>query len=137
MKINAYAKINIGLDVIGKRPDGYHEVRMIMQTIDLHDELDITLTSEPGIFITTDREDLPVNEDNLIYKAAELMLQKYDHDGGIKVDLVKNIPVAAGLAGGSTDAAAVIRAINDLYGLGLTGDEMAGYGVRIGADVPY
>ncbi|MBR6158667.1 MAG: 4-(cytidine 5'-diphospho)-2-C-methyl-D-erythritol kinase [Lachnospiraceae bacterium] len=137
MNINAYAKINIGLDVIGKRADGYHEVRMIMQTIDLHDELDVSPVEEPGIFLTTNRKDLPVNEDNLICKAAKLMMDEYALPGGIKVRLVKNIPVAAGLAGGSTDAAAVIRAINELYGLGLSTDEMAQTGVRIGADVPY
>ncbi len=137
MKINAYAKINLGLDVLSKRADGYHEVRMIMQTIGVCDVLDVTKTDEAGITITTDRSDLPVNEDNLIYKAAKLIMDEYDIKGGITVDLTKNIPVAAGLAGGSTDAAAVLKAINELYGLGLSVADLAKLGVRIGADVPY
>lgn len=137
MKINAYAKINIGLDVTGRRADGYHEVRMIMQTIDLHDELDISTAEEPGVFLSINREDLPADDDNLICKAAKLMMREYDISGGLRVSLVKNIPIAAGLAGGSTDAAAVIIAMNELYGLGLSADDMAAVGVRIGADVPY
>ena len=137
MKINAYAKINLGLDVLARRADGYHEVRMIMQTIGICDELDIIKTDEPGISITSNREDLPVNEDNLIYKAAALIIDEYDIKGGIKVSLTKNIPVAAGLAGGSTDAATVLKAVNELYGLGLSQDDLMKLGVRIGADVPY
>ena len=137
MKIKAHAKINIGLDVLGKRPDGYHEVRMIMQTVDLHDELWISKRDEPGISLTTDRDDLPVNEDNLIYKAAKLILDEYVPDGGVDIRLVKNIPVAAGLAGGSTDAAAVIKGLDEIFSLGLDTDRMAELGVRIGADVPY
>ena len=137
MKINAYAKINLGLDVLARRPDGYHEVSMVMQTIGICDVLDITKTDTPGIAITTNRDDIPVNEDNLIYKAATLIMNEYDIEGGISVDLTKNIPVAAGLAGGSTDAAAVLKAVNELYGLGLTAEELMRLGVRIGADVPY
>ncbi len=137
MKINAYAKINLGLDVLGKRDDGYHEVRMIMQTVELHDELAIERTDKPGISITTGRDDLGSFEDNLIYKAAKLIMNEYDLAGGIKVDLTKNIPVAAGLAGGSTDAAATLIAVNELFGLGLSQDELKKLGVRIGADVPY
>ena len=137
MKINAYAKINLGLDVLARRPDGYHEVRMIMQTIGVCDVLDITKTGTPGITITSNRDDLPVNEDNLIHKAATLIMGEYDIEGGISVDLTKNIPMAAGLAGGSTDAAAVLKAVNELYGLGLTAEELMRLGVRIGADVPY
>ena len=137
MKINAYAKINLGLDVLGRRADGYHEVRMIMQTIGVCDVLDVTKTDEAGIKITTNRSDLPVNEDNLIYKAVKLIMGEYDIKGGVKVDLTKNIPVAAGLAGGSTDAAAMLKAINELYGLGLSVADLAKLGVRIGADVPY
>ena len=139
MKINAYAKINIGLDVLGKRPDGYHEVRMIMQTLELHDELTVERTADPQISISvdTDREDIPVNEDNLIYKAARLMMDEHGLSGGVKVSLVKRIPVAAGLAGGSSDAAAVLKAINIIDGLGLSVNELAETGVRIGADVPY
>ncbi len=137
MKINAHAKINLGLDVLGKRDDGYHEVRMIMQTIGVHDELVIDRCDRPGIYITTDRDDLSAGEDNLIHKAAKLMMDEYGLTGGIKADLKKNIPVAAGLAGGSTDAAATIIAVNKLYGLDLDTDTLMKLGVRIGADVPY
>ncbi|MCR5301438.1 MAG: 4-(cytidine 5'-diphospho)-2-C-methyl-D-erythritol kinase [Lachnospiraceae bacterium] len=137
MKIDAHAKINLGLDVIRRRDDGYHEVRMIMQTVGLHDELLIDRTDEPGIHITVNKDDLPVNGDNLIYRAGKLMMDEYGLTGGITVELTKNIPVAAGLAGGSTDAAAVLRAVNTLWDLGLSQDELKRLGVRIGADVPY
>ncbi len=137
MKINAHAKINLGLDVIGRRDDGYHEVRMIMQTIELHDELEIARIEEPQIIIATDREDLSVGKDNLIHKAAKLLMDEYDLPGGIIVHLKKIIPVAAGLAGGSTDAAATLIAVNELFGLGLPQEELMKQGVRIGADVPY
>ena len=137
MKIDAHAKINLGLDVIGKRADGYHEVRMIMQTIELHDELEIERIEKPQIIITTDREDLSVGNDNLIHKAAKLLIDEYDLLGGITVHLKKNIPVAAGLAGGSTDAAATMIAVNKLFKLGLAQEDLMKRGVRIGADVPY
>ena len=137
MKVKAYAKINIGLDVLGRRDDGYHEVRMIMQSIGLCDELTVEVNDGPQVIISTDRRELPTGDDNLIYKAARLIIEEYGLQSGIKVDLKKNIPVAAGLAGGSTDAAATIRAMNDLFGLGLTTDELAKLGARIGADVPY
>ena len=137
MRINAYAKINIGLDVLRRRSDGYHEVRMIMQSIGIHDELDIERSSGSGIRINTDRQNLPVNEDNLVYKAARLIMDEYGVKGGLNVNLSKNIPVAAGLAGGSTDAAATLVAVNELYGLGLDKEELRRLGVRIGADVPF
>ena len=137
MKINAYAKINIGLDVLRRRDDGYHEVRMIMQNIDVHDELDIEKDDRPGIHITGGAGDLPLNEDNLIYKAAKLVMDTYGVSGGVNVKLTKNIPVAAGLAGGSTDAAATLKAVNDLFGLGLDTQQLKDLGVKIGADVPY
>lgn len=137
MKVNAYAKINLGLDVILRRPDGYHEVRMVMQTVGLHDVIDVTRTDEAKISITTDSEDIPSGDDNLIYKAAELIMKEYSLSGGLKIDLTKNIPVAAGLAGGSTDAAATLKAVNALYDLKLPDEELSKLGVRIGADVPY
>ena len=137
MNINAYAKINLGLDVLRKREDGYHEVRMIMQTIGVHDELVIDRIDKPGISITCDREDLSPGEDNLIHKAAKLMMDEYALTDGIEVHLKKNIPVAAGLAGGRTDAAATLTAVNELFELGLGRDELMKLGVRIGADVPY
>lgn len=137
MKIKAYAKINIGLDVTGKRDDGYHEVCMIMQTIGLYDELEIEREEDTGIRIITGREDIPAGKENLIHKAARLMLDEYGLDGGISVRLTKNIPVAAGLAGGSTDAAATMRAVNELFGLQLSQTDLMKTGIRIGADVPY
>lgn len=133
----AYAKINLGLDVIRKRPDGYHEVKMIMQTVDLYDVLLVSKKEEDTITISTQREDLPVNEDNLIYKAIKLMKEVYGFPGGVHVELVKNIPIAAGMAGGSTDAAAAMRAINDLFELNRPLKELEKHAVKIGADVPY
>ncbi|MBR4574350.1 MAG: 4-(cytidine 5'-diphospho)-2-C-methyl-D-erythritol kinase [Lachnospiraceae bacterium] len=137
MKINAYAKINIGLDVLSRRSDGYHEVRMVMQTLGLHDEITAEKCDESGIFISSDSGKVPLGEDNLIYKAAALIMKEYSVSRGVKIGLTKNIPVAAGLAGGSTDAAATLRAVNSLYGLGLSDDRLCELGVRIGADVPY
>lgn len=134
--IKAYAKINLGLDVLGRLPDGYHEVKMIMQTVGIYDELTFEKSDE-GIMIVTDSGELPVNEDNLIYKAAKLLMQKYAIDTGIRVNLKKNIPIAAGMAGGSTDAAATLKGVNELFGLGCTEEELKEVGVKIGADVPY
>lgn len=137
MQIKAYAKINLGLDVIRRREDGYHEVRMIMQNIGLHDVLELSKSSNPGIRISTNKDNIPVNEDNLIYKSARLLLDEFGITEGLDVKLTKNIPVAAGLAGGSTDAAATLIGINNIWGLGLTTEELMERGVRIGADVPY
>ena len=133
----AYAKINLGLDVLRKRPDGYHEVKMIMQTVDLYDVLMVSKKEEDTITIATQREDLPVNEDNLIYKAVKLMKEVYGFPGGVHVELIKNIPIAAGMAGGSTDAAAAMRAINELFELNRPLKELEKHAVKIGADVPY
>lgn len=137
MNINAYAKINLGLDVIRRREDGYHEVRMIMQTIGLHDELVIEETEGEGIVITTNDSELPVNEDNLIYKAYNMLRNEFDIHSGVIVKLTKNIPVAAGLAGGSTDAAATMIGLNKLWNLNLSEEDLKERGVKIGADVPY
>ena len=104
--LKALAKINLGLDVTGRREDGYHEVRMSMQTIHLYDRLDIRKTKESGIRIRTNLSFLPVNESNLVYKAAQLLMEEFDITEGVEVNLTKRIPVAAGMAGGSTDAAA-------------------------------
>ena len=137
MRFVANAKINLGLDVLGKRPDGYHDVRMVMQKVALHDELFIERTVEPGVVINTDKEFIPTGKDNLITKAAELMIRHYGLSGGIKINLIKNIPAAAGLAGGSADAAATLRAVNVLFDLGLSDDTLREFGVKIGADIPY
>ncbi len=133
----AYAKVNLGLDVIGRREDGYHEVRMIMQTVDICDVLTFTRQERPGIVVTTDKEELPGDESNLIYKAARLVTETCSVREGIKIELQKKIPMAAGMAGGSTDAAAVFHGMNEMFGLGMDEDEMCALGVKIGADIPY
>lgn len=133
----AYAKVNLGLDVIRRREDGYHEVRMIMQTVDICDVLTFTRQERPGIVVTTDKEELPGDESNLIYKAARLVTETCSVREGIKIELQKKIPMAAGMAGGSTDAAAVFHGMNEMFGLGMDEDEMCALGVKIGADIPY
>lgn len=135
--LKALAKINLGLDVVRRREDGYHEVRMIMQTIHLYDRLDIKRTKESGIQIQTNLSFLPVNENNLIYKAAKLLMDEFSITDGVSVKLDKRIPVAAGMAGGSTDAAAMLFGMNRLFSLGLTKRQLMERGVQIGADVPY
>lgn len=137
IRLKARAKINLGLDVLGKRENGYHDVRMIMQTIGIYDRLIFTRIHENEIRIHTNLGFLPVNENNLIYKAIKLMQDEYNISGGVDVDLNKFIPVAAGLAGGSSDAAATLIAMNRLFDLGLSTEKLMEYGVRIGADVPF
>ena len=132
----AYAKINLCLDVTGKRPNGYHDVRMIMQTVDIYDILSLEKT-ESGITIDVGGSPLPADGDNLIYKAAKKVMDKCGIQGGISISLEKHIPIAAGMAGGSSDAAATLRGVNRLYECGLTNDELRDIGVTIGADVPY
>lgn len=137
MRLRALAKINLGLDVLRKREDGYHELRMIMQTINMYDQLDIEISKTPGIKITTNLPFIPVNESNLVYKAAKLLMDEFQVEQGITVDLQKFIPVAAGMAGGSSDAATTMIGVNRLFGLGLSVKELMERGVKIGADVPY
>lgn len=137
--IKAPAKINLTLDVIGDMPNGYHELRMIMQTIDLCDELTIAHTGSPKIELSMDKE-LPEpisDEENLVYKAAQLIQKRYQLPFGFQIHVTKNIPVAAGLAGGSTDCAAALLGINHLCGLSLTKDELCEIGASLGADVPF
>jgi 4-diphosphocytidyl-2-C-methyl-D-erythritol kinase len=138
--LNAPAKINLALDVTGKRDNGYHDVRMIMQQIDLCDEITITknvIGTDRQISIETDTEELPLNEDNLIYKAASLIMEECSIDEGVSISLKKRIPIAAGMAGGSTDAAAVLKGMNILFDAGLSDLRLRELGVRIGADIPY
>lgn len=137
MKYKALAKINLGLDVVRKREDGYHEVRMIMQNIGIYDELDMTITEAPGILLETNREDLPTDEGNLVYRAAKLLMDEFQVAKGVRISLKKQIPVTAGMAGGSSDAAAAMIGVNELFGLGLTQQELMDRAVKIGADVPY
>ena len=133
----AYAKINIGLDVLRRREDGYHELKMIMQTVDICDDLLFEKTEKPGIVIQTGCEELPVDGNNLIYKAADLLLQEKGITEGVKITLTKRIPIAAGMAGGSSDAAATMRGLNELYGMGYSIQELQELGVKLGADIPY
>ena len=133
----AHGKINLGLDVLGRRNDGYHMVRMIMQTVSLADEVTLTKTDAPGITMTCDTASLPTNQDNLCMRAAYLLFDRYSLTGGLHINLKKRIFVAAGMAGGSTDAAAVFMGINRLYDLGLDQKTLQDYGVTLGADIPY
>ena len=136
-RIKAYAKINLGLDVLRRRPDGYHEVKMIMQTVDLYDDLKFTKLAEDEIRIFTDKEELPADQGNLIWRAAARMKELYQISEGVSVKLTKRIPIAAGMAGGSADAAATIHAMNALFSLGLSLEEKQKIGVKLGADIPY
>lgn len=131
------AKINLGLDVLRRRENGYHDVKMIMQTVNLYDEITIEKSNEEGIVVSVDHAELPVNEDNLIYKSAKLMYEKFDISKGVHISLHKNIPIAAGMAGGSTDAAATFVGMNRLFGLGAGDEELEALAVKVGADVPY
>ena len=137
IRLKARAKINLGLDVLRKREDGYHDVRMVMQTIGIYDRLIITRIPEEDIRIKSNLFFLPVNENNLIYKAAKLLKDSFGFAGGVEIDLNKFIPVSAGLAGGSTDAASTLFGINRLFDLGLSTKDLMELGVSIGADVPY
>ena len=137
ISLKALAKINLGLDVVRRREDGYHEVRMIMQTIHLYDRLEIKKTGSADITMETNLSFLPTNENNLVYKAAKLLKDEFEIKEGVHVNLKKHIPVAAGMAGGSTDAAAVLYGMNRMFGLGLSKKELMERGVKIGADVPY
>lgn len=137
LKLKARAKINLGLDVGRKREDGYHEVRMIMQMINLYDKITLRKKTEPGITVTANLSYLPVNEDNLVYRAAKLLMDEFQVDGGLEIELQKYIPVAAGMAGGSTDAAAVMVGVNRIFQLGLNKKQLMERGVKIGADVPF
>ena len=137
ISVKALAKINLGLDVVRKREDGYHEVRMVMQTIHLFDRLEISKNTSGEITMETNLSFLPTNENNLVYKAAKLLQDEFAIKDGVRVWLHKYIPVAAGMAGGSTDALAVLYGMNQIFDLGLTREELMERGVKIGADVPY
>lgn len=138
IQILAYAKINLGLDVLRRREDGYHDLRMIMQTIGVCDTLTIEKTErDGGIELSSNIPSLPCDGSNLICKAAKLMMEEYSLPGGLRIHLEKEIPMAAGLAGGSTDAAATFNGINRLFELGIPKEELCRLGVKVGADVPY
>ncbi|MED0968108.1 4-(cytidine 5'-diphospho)-2-C-methyl-D-erythritol kinase [Bacillus paramycoides] len=135
--VKAPAKINLSLDVLGKRQDGYHEVKMIMTTIDLADRLELTELVEDRIEILSHNRYVPDDQRNLAYQAAKLLKEKFNVKKGVSITIEKTIPVAAGLAGGSSDAAATLRGLNKLWNLGLTIDELAGLGAEIGSDVSF
>ena len=136
MRIKAYAKVNISLDIVGKREDGYHLLEMIMQSIDLYDELNIEKQSK-DITIKCNKPYVPTDERNLAYKAAKLFIEKYEINSGVNISIKKNIPVCAGLAGGSTDGAAVLKAMNKIFGVEASDEELIKLGLKLGADVPY
>ena len=134
----AYAKINLGLDIVGKREDGYHLLKMVMQTLRLHDTVTVIMGEEGSdIRTVTDSELVSDDSHNLAYRAAKLLSEKYHIDRGMEIRIEKRIPVAAGLAGGSSDAAAVLRGVNRLFDLGLDMSRLRELGLALGADVPY
>ena len=137
IRLKALAKINIGLDVLRRREDGYHDVKMIMQTVGIYDKICLNREKTPGIRVKTNLFYLPDNENNLVYKAAKLLMDEFSIEDGVSIDLNKYIPVAAGMAGGSSDAASVLYGMNKMFSLGLSQDELMRRGVKIGADVPY
>ena len=137
LELKAYGKINLGLDVVRKREDGYHEVRMVMQTVNLYDKITMERTKEPGIQTETNLPYVPDGEGNLAYRAAKMLADEFGIRDGIMIRIKKCIPVAAGMAGGSTDAAAVLVGVNRMFNLGLSRKELMKRGVKLGADVPY
>lgn len=137
LTLSAPAKINYLLDVTGKRPDGYHELRMIMQRVNLCDEITLTLTNTPGIYVTCNSKGAPDGPDNIAWKAARALLDRVESDSGVNIEIVKNIPVAAGLGGGSSDAASVLMGMNKLLQPGMPEEALMEIGVTLGADVPF
>ena len=135
--LKAFAKINLGLDIVGVRPDGYHLLRMVMETINLYDRVKIRYSEQPEIRVKTNLGYLPTDKRNIAYQAARLLLDEFGIRQGIDIELEKRIPVAAGLAGGSSNAAAVLKGVNQLFGLSLTEEELMERGLKLGADVPY
>lgn len=137
MQLRAMAKINLGLDVVRRREDGYHEVRMVMQTIRMFDRVTIHRIPEKEIRISSNLHFLPINENNIAYKAARMMMEKQPLRSGVSINLQKRIPVSAGMAGGSADAAAVLYGMNRIFHMGYTLEELKKFGLKLGADVPY
>lgn len=137
MKIRAFAKINLALDVVSERDDGYHELKMIMAPITLHDLITIEVTDKPGIILTTNSSRIPTDERNIMYKVAQAVMEKYKITKGIKMHCMKHIPSQAGLAGGSADGAAVIKAMNRLFKLHMSYEDMVELTKDIGSDIPF
>jgi len=137
MILKAPAKINLYLEIINKRPDGYHNIESIMHTVSLFDILEFTLTSDSEIELSCSDKSLPVDSTNLVYKTAKKMQEKYGVNRGIKIHLTKNIPMGAGLGGGSSDSAAVIKALNRIWNINASKEELESFAKKIGADVPF
>lgn len=136
LTVKANAKINLTLDILGKRDDGFHEVSMVMQSVTLHDTIEMEKL-DSGIQLEIDIPNLKADSSNLAWRAAELLINECHVDGGVRIKLKKRIPMAAGLAGGSADAAGVLRGMNELYGLGLSTEKLCEYGARLGSDIPF
>lgn len=137
IELKSRAKINLSIDVLGKRDDGYHLVEMIMQTVDLYDVIKLKELSTNDIVIKSDSCDIPLDENNIVFKAISLIKEKFGINKGIEVFIHKNIPIAAGMAGGSSNAAAVLVGINELWNLNLSQEELQKLGFYLGADVPF
>ncbi len=138
INLKSYGKINLGLDVVRRLPNGYHEVKMVMQTVGLYDDLSFEKMTDSGdIILTANTDTIPTDDSNIIVKAAKLIKETYGVKDGVKISLTKRIPVAAGMAGGSGNAAATLVGMNRLFGLGLDVETLKNLGVKLGADVPY
>ena len=137
IKLKAYGKINLGLDVLGKRDDGYHDLDMIMQSVDLHDVITITKNDSGEITVKSSTSKIPNDKSNLAYRAAKLLMEEFNIEKGVEIEIEKNIPISGGMAGGSADCAAVLKGMNKLFKLKLTEQQLMARGVRLGADVPF
>ncbi len=137
IKLDAYGKINLGLDVLGKRDDGYHDLDMIMQSVDLADKITITKNDSGEITVKSNTGKIPNDESNLAYKAAKVLMDEFDIQEGVEIEIEKNIPISGGMAGGSTDCAAVLKGMNKLFKLKLSEQDLMDRGVKLGADVPF
>ena len=137
IKLKSRAKINLSIDVLGKREDGYHLVEMIMQTIDLYDVIKIRELSSDDIILKSNSSDIPLDDNNIVYKAINLLKNKFNINKGVEIFIQKNIPIAAGMAGGSSNAAAVLVGLNKLWGLNLSELDLQKLGFKLGADVPF
>ncbi|WP_283607158.1 4-(cytidine 5'-diphospho)-2-C-methyl-D-erythritol kinase [Faecalispora anaeroviscerum] len=138
MRVYAAAKLNLTLDILGRRPDGYHLLDMVMQTVSIYDTLLLTPTQHPGVDLLCDRAGIPCGEENTVRKAARLFFQQAGiRGGGLRIQILKRIPDQAGMGGGSADAAAVLRTMNRMYHAGFTMDELCKLGLKVGADVPF
>lgn len=136
MNLKAHAKINLSLDIVGKREDGYHLLEMVMQSLELHDEVILTEIKK-GINLTCNKNYVPEDGRNIAYKAAKLMIEEKNIKKGIDIEIIKNIPVSAGLGGGSSNAAAVLKGMNEMFDLKMSQEELMSMGLKLGADVPY